>query len=103
MEGREAKHDEIQYAYYKKCGNLSESASILYYVRCGFAHGSFTRETTGNCTLYRFESRKKGVLNGFLRVSESTLMEWASFILAGPKKNDKNPQNRKKKKIAITV
>ena len=76
--------------------DMPDSESIYYYIRNAFAHGSFeiVRENKKQ-PVYRFESKKDGVIKARMQLKENTLIRLKELAEMGPKEI-KQLQRRKK-------
>ena len=85
---------------FTKRSDMNITASIFYYIRNAFAHGSFSVSDR----IYYFESSKKGKVLAQIRLHEQTLVKWIELFNSKPdeiKSHKKLSQKKKKqKKIA---
>ncbi|WP_019680634.1 hypothetical protein [Ruminococcus flavefaciens] len=85
---------------------LSMAQTIFYYIRNGFAHGSFSVTGRGENRMYFFESKKSKKIKGQIRIKETTLLYWIDLFNEPEKcKKKKNlkrvvAKNDKRKKAA---
>lgn len=79
---------------YKEKSGFGKGRSILYYIRCALAHGSFeVFEDSKGRNVYKFENNYNGKLTARIRLRESELIEWMEFI------KNYSPTSRKKKQL----
>lgn len=82
------KRDMNRIAFYSD-GSQVEILSILYYIRCAFAHGRFERYNNGGNPVYAFEAitKKRGtdkyILRARMMLSEETLILWREILSGG--------------------
>jgi len=82
---------------FKKNDSLSILSSILYYIRCAIAHGSFS-EKKG---IYYFESKKNEKTKARIRLRSETLLLLMKTIKKGPKSLTNMNARRKSSKRKI--
>ena len=61
--------------------------TIIFYIRCAFAHGRFLIKTIDNEVVYFFEAinpKKESVLKARLVLKEKTLIDWIDILKNGP-------------------
>lgn len=84
--------------------DMSKACAIFYYIRNGFAHGSFNVKNN----IYCFESSKNGITKAKIRLKEETLLKWIDCFYESPKKHksksyEKKNKIKKRKKELVTT
>ena len=80
-----------EYAIYSNVES-NEFMSMLYHIRCAFAHGRFTIKQYENEKYYCFENGipqgKSFLVKARMVIKESTLLRWRTTISSGPSKEE---------------
>ena len=90
---------EVKHGYGK-------ARSILYSIRCAFAHGSFeVVENKKGQKIYKFENfNTNGRLTARIRLKESVLLDWIKFIREySPSKTKKSRKKSSKRELITTT
>lgn len=83
-------------------GALSKTATVFYYIRNAFAHGSFSVEKIKKEILYSFQNDYHKKRRGLFRLREHDLLRWIDICKEGPSYSSRKKRaNGKNAKVPV--